>query len=160
MAYWSVAQIETHREQLAQHCLELAGYAVYAPRMAVTTAKARRITLLFPSYVFVAIESGWWHARWAAGVIRLVMGGDLPARVPDGVVAELRGRERNGLVQLPRPPGLQRGDMVRIVHGAFAGQLGLFDGMKPHERVAVLLAILGGQRIIELAKADIARANK
>lgn len=158
-AVWTVAQLETHSEHLAERCLALRGYATYAPRIAA----ARRRVLLFPNYIFVSIVDGkFWNARWAAGVAKLLTnGGNEPAPVADAIIAELRSREgRDGLVRLPRPPGLQRGDCVRIVHGAFAGQLGLFDGMKPHERVAVLLAILGGQRIIELPKADIVRANK
>ena len=95
-------------------------------------------------------------ARWAPGVIRLVLDGDRPARVPDRVIAELKRRERNGLVELPPPPGLRRGDRVRITRGVFAGQLGLYAGMRGHERVVVLLAVLGG---VELPKGDIEGAR-
>jgi hypothetical protein len=28
---------------------------------------------LFPGYLFLWVVSGWWNARWAAGVRRLVM---------------------------------------------------------------------------------------
>jgi transcription antitermination factor NusG len=86
-----------------------------------------------------------------------VLDGVQPAKVPDKVIADLKRRERNGLVELPLPPGLRRGDQVRITRGVFAGQLALFDGMRPHERVAVLLQLLGR---VELPKGDIeARAN-
>jgi hypothetical protein len=44
---------------------------------------------------------------------------------------------------------------VKITKGLFAGQLAVFDGMRPHERVAVLLALLGR---VELAKGDVAAA--
>jgi hypothetical protein len=47
--------------------------------------------------------------------------------------------------------------MVRIVRGVFTGQLALFEGQRPHERVALLLQLLGH---VELPKGDIeARAN-
>jgi Transcription termination factor nusG len=153
-SYWAVAQLETHHERLALHCLSSAGYQTFAPRILA----ARRPVLLFPSYVFVAIESGWWRARWAAGVVRLLTnGGYEPAHVPDHVIDELRQRERNGLVVLPAAPALKRGDAVQITHGPFVGQLGLFDGMRPHERCAVLLQLLGR---IELPERDIiARAD-
>jgi hypothetical protein len=68
----------------------------------------------------------------------------------------LRGRERGGLIELPRPPGLKRGDRVRITRGLFTGQVALFDGMRGHERVAVLLALLGR---VELPKGDIVAAS-
>ena len=53
--------------------------------------------------------------RWI--VIRLVMNGLQPTRVPDGVIAEIRARERDGLVELPLR--LRRGDSVRILGGPF-----------------------------------------
>ena len=76
--------------------------------------------------------------------------------MPDRIISELRGRERNGLITLPPPPGFHRGDRVRITRGPFAGQLAVFDGMRPHERVAVLLQLLGR---VELPKADIVGAH-
>ncbi len=101
------------------------------------------------------IEAQWHAARWSPGVLKLVMGGDAPARVPDKVIGELRGRERNGLIVLPPPPGFHHGDRVRIMRGVFAGQLGLYAGQRPHERVAVLLQICS----VELNKTDIVSAG-
>ena len=154
--FWACAQIEMHREQLALYTLGLAGYETYLPRV---RSKQQRVVALFPSYLFLWIETQWHTARWSPGVIRLVMGGGTPARVPDRVIAEIRSREgRDGLIRLPKPPGLQRGDRLRIVHGPFTGQLVLYAGQLPHERVAVLLAILGGHQRVELAKRDVVRA--
>jgi transcription antitermination factor NusG len=59
------------------------------------------------------------------------------------------------LIELPTRPDFQRGERVRIVHGIFAGQLAPFDGMRPRERVAVLLQLLGP---VELPKDDIVSA--
>jgi len=41
------------------------------------------------------------------------------------------------------------------VPGPFQGQLALYAGMKPRERVEVLLALLGGQQRVTLPKGDI-----
>ena len=86
-------------------------------------------------------------------MLRLVLDGDRPAKVPDKVIAELKGREHNGLVELPADPGFRRGDQVRITRGVFSGQLALFERQRPHERVAVLLQLLGR---VELPKGDVA----
>jgi transcriptional antiterminator RfaH len=158
MSYWACAQLEANRERLALHCLGLRGFEVYLPRLRVKRITPARKTsvkapALFPGYAFVLIELQWHAARWSPGILRLVLDGDRPAKVPDKVIAELKGRERNGLVELPSPPGLRRGDKVRITRGIFTGQLALFDGMRPHERVAVLLQLLGR---VELPKGDIA----
>jgi transcriptional antiterminator RfaH len=95
-----------------------------------------------------------WHAaRWLPGIVRLVLDGDHPARVPDAVIAEIRARERNGLVELPSR--LKRGDRVRVTRGPFGGHLAIYAGMRPRERVEVLLTLLGGRQRVTLPENDI-----
>jgi transcription antitermination factor NusG len=153
MPFWACAQLQPARERLALHCLALAGYVTYLPRLRQhRVSRGRRIETtpaLFPGYAFVLIELQWHQARWAPGVTRIVLDGAVPARVPDEVIAEIRSRERGGLVELP--PRLKRGDPVRILRGPLAGLVGLYAGMKPRERVEVLLAILGGAQRVTLA---------
>jgi transcription antitermination factor NusG len=163
MSYW-VAQIDMRREGLATYCLQLAEYELYAPR--VRTARERgghRVVPLFPGYLFLlATARGWWRARWAPGVVRLVLGGgEEPATVSDAVIDELQSRERGGLIVLPPPlrPGdkFRQGDRVKITDGVLRGLVGLVEGMRPHERVGVLLELLGSVRPIELPSADVER---
>jgi transcriptional antiterminator RfaH len=148
-SYWCAARLMTQREALALHCLGLAGYLTYCPRLrAQRLSHGRRIEirpLLFPGYCFVFIELQWHAARWAPGTLGLIMAGDGPARVPDAIIAELRSRERDGLVDLPKPPALKPGDRVRIIAGPFCDRSALYEGQTAHERVAVLLQLLGGQ---------------
>ena len=73
-----------------------------------------------PRYFSPAICSSWielqWHAaRWAPGVVRIVMNGVGPAAVPDGVIADLKARETGGLIDLPRPPKFRAGDRLRVI---------------------------------------------
>jgi len=163
VGYWCAARFEPHRERLAVHCLELNGYEVYFPRLRERRiSHGRKIEVrppLFPGYAFIAIELRWHTARWTAGVLGLIMGGIQPARVPDVVIAEIRARERGGLVVLPRREEFCTGEAVRVTHGPFSGQLGLYQGQRPRERVLVLLALLGGQQRVELAKGDIEAAD-
>ena len=106
--YWAAAQLQPRREALAAHCLALAGFTVYTPRLREQRVlRGRRVEVsppLFPGYAFVLIELQSHAARWTAGVIRLVMDGMAPARVPDAVIAEIRSREVAGLIELPAPP--------------------------------------------------------
>jgi transcriptional antiterminator RfaH len=129
VSYWCCAQIEGNREGLALHCLNLAGFTVYAPRIHVrrrsSTRKARvQTTSLFPGYAFVLIELQWHAARWCPGVLRLILDGVQPARVPEHVILDLRSRERDGVVVLPEKRTLRPGDPVRVVGGLFAGTQG------------------------------------
>jgi transcriptional antiterminator RfaH len=160
MAYWACAQLETHRERLALHFLGLNGFTTYAPRIrtqrATPTYRGESSAWLFPGYAFVWIELQWHAARWAPGVVRLVTsGGAEPAKVPVNVIEDLRAREANGYVVLPQPRGLKRGDRVQVTHGPFTGHLAIFEGMKPRERVEVLLMLLGSQQRITLPKKDV-----
>jgi transcription antitermination factor NusG len=150
LPHW-IARSEANREHVAARFLELAGYRVYLPRI----RERGRVMSLFPSYLFVVEQTGWWAARWAIGVSQLVTNGNggLPATIPDTVVDNLRRLEHNGIVKLPEEPKLKPGDPVVIKRGVFQGQLGLYAGMRGPERVAILLAVPG---TVTLAAGDIA----
>jgi len=162
MSYWAAAQLQPQRDQLALHCLKLFGFETYAPRFRDRRiARGRKVIktpLLFPGYIFVLVQLQWSQAQWAPGVARLVMDGSTPAAIPDAVVASLKAREVSGLIELPPPPPrFRRGDYVRVRRGPFANRVGLFAGMRPRDRVAVLLTMLGSSRRVELADADLER---
>jgi hypothetical protein len=74
----------------------------------------------------------------------------LPIQKPGAPDTLLRTRSAP-LVELPRPPRFKPGDRVRVLHGPLAGHVGLYAGMKPRERIEVLLAILGGAQRVTLA---------
>jgi transcriptional antiterminator RfaH len=154
VAFWTVAQLQPNRDRLALHCLGLAGFEVYQPRLREYRRERPRESALFPGYAFVVIKLQWLAARWCPGVTRLVMDGIVPARVPDPVIEEIRSRERNGAVELPQRR-LQCGDRVKILAGPFRGHLAMYAGMSGPERVTVLLQILGGQQRATLAQRDV-----
>ena len=85
----------------------------------------------------------------------LLAGDGHPLHVPDHVITDLRGKERNGYVMLPKARGLERGDKVKVLAGPFEGHIALYEGTKPHERVEVLLALFGSQRAVELPRVNI-----
>jgi transcriptional antiterminator RfaH len=71
-----------------------------------------------------------------------------PRPRPRRVIDEIRSRERNGL--LSKPQGLQPGDRIRITSGPFQDRVALYAGQAPHDRVAVLLQLLGSRQRTEL----------
>ena len=152
--FWCAARLMPKREAVATQCLTLAGFKIYLPRLRERrVVRGRGVEIsppLFPGYIFIVVVSRWYDAKWCPGVASLIMNGAGPARVPDSVISEIQSRERGGLIELPKPRGLRRGDRVRIVHGPFRERLALYDGQTAHARVAVLLQILGGQQRAEL----------
>jgi hypothetical protein len=58
-----------------------------------------------------------------------------------------------GAVELSPPPSaLKRGSKVRIVRGPLSGLEGLVDGLKPRQRIEILLRVLGR---VALPEADV-----
>src|SRR5262249_40669142 len=161
MPYWCCVQTAPAREAAAELFLRLAGYGqIYLPRLRVIRRRqGRRVVLkppLFPNYLFVWIAAGWWSARWAPHVARIITAGGVePARVPDSLIESIRQREVDGAVELVPPPSLRRGARVRILRGPFTGRLAVFADMKPRERVEILLQLLGAEQRVTLAKKDI-----
>jgi transcription antitermination factor NusG len=159
MPYWACAQLLPSKAALALHCLTAAGYVTYYPRLREQRRSyGRKIEVrppLFLNYAFIQIELQWHAARWAPGVCRLVTNGDgRPAIVSETIISEIRARERNGLVELPKP-ALALGAKVRVIEGPLSGIEGLYAGMKPRQRVEVLLQILGGAHRVTLPAGDV-----
>jgi transcriptional antiterminator RfaH len=159
MSYWSVARLQLQREGLALHCLSLNGFTTYLPRLRVRKMMhGRRITVtppLFPGYLFIAIQNGrWWDARWSPGIISLILDHDVPARLPDAVIDEIKRRETGGLITLERQ-GIKRGDKVRILRGPFKDHLAIYSDSRPRDRIEVLLQLLGGAQPATLESLDV-----
>ena len=78
------------------------------------------------------------------------MAGDRPALVPAGIVEALRAKaDAAGVVPLASLALFERGAAVRIVAGAFAGQVGRYEDLTP-DRV-VTDAALRNAAIIAMA---------
>ena len=152
--YWAVVRLQPRRETVAARFLVLAGFTVYLPRLREHRVRhGRRIELqppLFPGYCFAEIELQWHAVRWAPGTNGLIMDGERPAKVPDGVIVGLRSREKGGLIELPKAPRLRPGGPVRVRQGPLEGHLGLYVGQTPQQRVEVLMTLFGARRTVQL----------
>jgi len=137
--YWTVAQ--AHGEVHVQKLLDRDGFETYRPKI---RAPQRRSASLFPGYLMVRVVVRWYPIRWCPGVVRLLMNGDRPARLPDSVINEIKAREVRGFVKLPKEPGaLEPGQRVRVARGVFEGSTGIYEGMSGSQRDRVLLDALG-----------------
>jgi transcriptional antiterminator RfaH len=162
---WFVAHTHPHGEAKATAHLNRQGFDVYFPRYLKRRRHARRIETvaapLFPRYLFVAVDltaQRWRSIYSTIGVTRLIGNGEDPAAVPDGVVEGLKGREdTDGFIKLDFRPPFRAGDKIRVLDGAFTSCLGLFEGMAEHERVAILLDLLG-RKVRVVLDADLVAA--
>jgi transcriptional antiterminator RfaH len=161
-ARWYVVQTQVNGEAKAAKNLRRQGYEIYLPRYLKRRRHARKADFtakpLFPRYMFVAIDVAtqrWRSIQSTFGVSRLVTHGDKPAVLPDGVVLALKAREDcRGFVKLDARPAFAPGDKVRVLAGAFMDNAGLFNGMADHDRVSILLDLLG-RKVRVLLDADL-----
>ena len=152
-ARWYVVQTQVNGEAKAAENLRHQGFESYLPRYLKRRCHARKVDFaakpLFPRYMFVAIDMAtqrWRSVQSTFGVSRLVSNGDAPAMVPDGVISALKAREdAKGFVKMDAAPAFVPGDKVRVLAGAFMDNAGLFNGMADHDRVSILLEMLGRQ---------------
>jgi transcriptional antiterminator RfaH len=162
---WYVVQTHVNAEAKAAANLGRQGFAVYLPLYLKRRSHARKVETvaraLFPRYLFVAIDLAtqrWRAIQSTLGVSHLVCWSDQPASVGDGVITALKAREgEGGFIKLARQPAFSPGDKVRIVEGAFIDNLALVEGVSDHERVAVLLDLLG-RKVRVLVGADLIAA--
>ena len=128
------------------------GFDTYLPRYLKRRRHARRVETvaasLFPRYLFVAVDvtaQRWRSIFSTVGVSRLVCNGETSdtGRRTD-IIDALKAREDDGgFIQLDQRPQFRPGDKIRVLDGAFADCLGLYEGMKDSDRVAILLDLLG-----------------
>ena len=148
---WYVVQTQVNSEAKAARNLLGQGFEIYLPRYLKRRSHARKVekiaTPLFPRYLFVRIDMAtqrWRSVQSTFGVSRLVLNGSDPARVPQQVLRLLKAREdESGYVRLDQRPKFALGERVRVLAGVFAENLALFDGLADHDRVAILLDLLG-----------------
>lgn len=158
---WYVVQTQVNGEAKAAVNLQRQGFEVYLPRYLKRRRHARKVDVvakpLFPRYMFVAIDLAtqrWRSIQSTLGVSCLVCNGDEPATVPDGVVEAVREREDDkGFVRMEAVSAFMRGDRIRILGGALVDSTGLFDGLADHDRVLILLDMLG-RKVRVLLDAD------
>ena len=161
MSFWAAAQTIAQREEPVAERLKRIGYHVLAPKGRFRIDGRMRIMAVFPGYCFLHVIQSWYDARWTQGVLRLVMAGDQPAKLPDWEIEKiLRQTQPNGLVRIPKkqpiPPRtrITEGTTVRILTGSFRGIHAIYEGMDEQQRQRVLLDLLGRQCRVELAPDD------
>ena len=150
-ASWYVVFTRPNGEETASQHLERQGFATYLPLRWALRRHARRqervARPLFPRYLFVSLDlctQRWRSVHSTVGVSHLVCRGDTPTPVPQDVVAQLIAQhDETGCVRFTS--SFRRGDRLRILCGAFADVVGLYEEMTDTQRVTLLLNLLGRQ---------------
>jgi transcription antitermination factor NusG len=157
---WFVANTQPHLEGRALTHLHYQGFSAFLPRRLKTTKHARQFRTiaapLFPGYLFIELDlhrDRWRAINGTSGIRSLVMAGDMPAAVPQGVVDGLMAmQDSSGMVSFASD--LAIGQHVRLLAGPFAEMIGRLHWLDDAGRVEVLLELLGSQVRVR-ARADV-----
>ena len=145
---WFVAATHPNREKLAEQQLANQAFITFFPKRLKTVRHARksqnRVVSFFPGYLFVALDlkaNRWRSINGTIGVKSLIMGGDRPLAVPEGVVEQLQEMtDEKGFLKLRDE--LNPGDRIRILNGPMADMIGEIDRLDGKHRARVLLDLL------------------
>lgn len=161
---WGVVLTQPNSERRALEHLTAQAYDCYAPRFKTTTVRAgRKVTRehwLFSRYLFVRIQERWRSIFGTRGVSTLIMNGDKPALMPQhewATIDAMRLQELNaGAINLRAMEKFYAGQKLHVMDGQFIGLDVIYAGMSRHDRVNVLLSVLGRQTRVEMAASDLA----
>ena len=164
MIQWYAFQSKARKEQMLCEQLRIRGIDTFFPYLRVqpVNPRARKVKPYFPGYVFGRIDLehlGRSILDRIPGGIGIVSFGGQPAPVSDHLINTLhRHLALINAVKSEVSTRFQRGDVVAIHGGPFAGYEAIFDASLPsRDRVELLLKILQGSQIrIELPIEQIA----
>lgn len=149
---WYVLRSKPNKETLLREQLSIRKIETFCPQIRVQTVnpRARKIKAYFPGYVFVHVDLeqvGFSVLQWVPGAIGFVSFGQQPSTVPDALIHIVKKK----VDEINAAGGelfhdLERGDLVEIRSGPFAGYEAIFDARLPgSERVRVLLKLIQGR---------------
>lgn len=158
---WYIAKTKPNCEFVAKRNLEQQAFATFLPLEEVTQVRRGQFTtrhrVLFPSYIFISFDplQGLWRSiNSTYGILNLVSFGEMPARVPSGLIDDLRA-QWGSAVPAGKDPGFAPGDQVRVTKGPFAEMVAEIAALAPDQRVWILLDVMGGKRRIDMSDQDI-----
>lgn len=155
-----------HKEKVAIENLERQGFTAYCPQIVQSRRRRQRwqkvIEPLFPRYLFIRLNVGidnFSSIRSTKGVVNLVRFGNNPAIMPESAIEVIQDQEKQIGSFDDRNLHWQKGDILEIVDGPFAGLKGIFHKKEAIERVSLLLDILGHQARFSMSINSLMKAS-
>jgi transcriptional antiterminator RfaH len=147
---WYLIRTKANRETFVRERLLHITPRVFLPMLKWPVCSSRRQTPslvpLFPQYIFVQLHlaTHYFGIRYLPGVTGFVSTGTEPLEVSVEIVAGIRARCTDGVVQL-RPKPFRCGEHVRMVEGPFRHFDAIFAGyLSGAKRVAILINAIQG----------------
>lgn len=156
MNLWYVIQTKPKKEGEATSYLSNKGVEIFSPLIESFGYRNGRIGKelkpLFPGYIFgkFDLDEDYPIVRWGKGVKCVLGFGGYPVPLAEEIVLIIKERtDAQNIVRMRRD--FKPNDVVRIKAGPLKDLLGIFERwVSDHERVRVLLNLIGYQPAVEL----------
>lgn len=146
--FWFVVHTKPRQEHRALENLQRQGFTCFLPTLAKKKTTKRGLKVvhepLFKRYLFIELDTtmsgrSWAPIRSTLGVTRLVTFGNEPARVDPRLIEILKlQQERQDAPESP----YQKGAVVRITSGPFAGIEAIYQMDDGERRAMVLIELI------------------
>ena len=154
---WGVVYTHAQKEFEAQAQIENQGWTCYLPKHLKSTRHARKtsqqIAPLFPRYLFIDFAEKPFSSslNYTKGVQCILTNGATPSTVSEQIIALLRSKEdEQGYVETKTIMPFVKGDPMIVKSGCFKGQIATFECMNDHQRVQLLIDLLGKKTSVTL----------
>ena len=165
MSNWYLIHTKIRQARVALDNLERQGFTCFLPLIRAEKLRWGALQVvqepLFPRYLFIRLGTGLESQSWAPirstlGVSRLVTFGQIPAKIEDSLVDELRAQSEASEVVLRH---FEPGEQVVVTDGPFVGVEAIYQMADAEGRVMVLLDILSKQVKMSVPPASIRKVN-
>lgn len=158
---WHAVHTHTRAEEVAARNLERQGFPIFLPLRTRNVRHARRVKTIkeayFPRYLFVSLDldrDQWRCVKSTVGVKDILSASDRPLPVRKGYVEALISVTQSDGVLKPVQL-LEPGQMIRILQGPFAEQIGVLQHVSSADSVFVLLGMMDRDVSVKLARENI-----
>ena len=155
---WYCIRAKPKQEGIATRLLrQELGLEVFCPKIRFKRARSTGVAwvqeAMFPGYLFARFVYPKLYRRIASisGVAKTLSFGGRPCVLDESIIADLRLHVADGeIVEITSE--IKEGEEVKVIEGPFLGVRALVTRVLPaHDRVAILLSLLGQEREVEVA---------
>lgn len=161
MKHWHLLMTKPREDERAESHLLNQNYELFRPMLKQFKVKGGKqvpvIEPLFPRYLFIRLDDvlgKWSMIRSTRGVAKIVRFSDMPAKVPDTLVEDLRSQcVQDNIIDTTKekPFVFKKGDEIEITEGSFRGISAIIKEQVAEDRVLLLLTLLGKEQELEIS---------
>ena len=163
---WFAVQLRPNGLNMAERNLARQGIEILAPvfrerKRRTGSSPVIRRKPLFPGYIFAHLPDMPRYFRsvnGTRGVSRLIIGDPLaPQPLPTKFMAGLIARCATDGTLMPSGDDFAVGDRVRVAAGPFTDQISRIEDLSDHERVTLLISLMGQSAKLQVPRAQLVK---